>query len=287
MNVATMAMQVRQALTHLNPNEVRQDAATPVTVEIGAPTPEAYAAIERLLVPDTLTREKQAFAMSAIFRAGAGTTQPVLRIYEQSMPHPEGAFLYRPEAPHEVVRAVLAAKPELNLPLARRFPAFRECVSSDIVKNVAKENAMFALATSLPSIVPFLALPVAIGEFASDTAFLTMNQVRMTFLLGAASGHEIGYREQKAEIASIVASAFGWRALARELVGKIPMGGGIIPKAAIAFAGTFVVGSSIERFYRLGYGFSKSEKEAAYVTALERGKAVASAMLEAYRGKKA
>ena len=46
--------------------------------------------------------------------------------------------------------------------------------------------------------------------------------------------------------------AFGWRALARELVGKIPMGGGLIPKAAIAYAGTRVVGLSLERLYRIG-----------------------------------
>jgi len=53
-----------------------------------------------------------------------------------------------------------------------------------------------------------------------------MNQIRMTFMIGAASDHAIGYREQRSEIASIIASAFGWRALARELAGKVPFGGG-------------------------------------------------------------
>ena len=40
--------------------------------------------------------------------------------------------------------------------------------------------------------------------------------------------------------------AFGWRALARELVGHIPLGGGLIPKGAIAYAGTYVVGKGLE-----------------------------------------
>ena len=90
-------------------------------------------------------------------------------------------------------------------------------------------------------------LPWAIGEFASDTAFLTMNQIRMAFLIAAASDRPIGYREQRSEIASIVAGAFGWRALARELVGKVPFGGGLIPKAGIAYAGTFAVGRLPDR----------------------------------------
>ena len=43
----------------------------------------------------------------------------------------------------------------------------------------------------------------------------------------------MGYGEQKTEVASITAGAFGWRAVARELAGKIPLGGGLVPKAAI------------------------------------------------------
>ena len=97
---------------------------------------------------------------------------------------------------------------------------------------------MFGLATmlvtALPDVIPSLIeLPWAAGEFASDTAFLTMNQVRMAFLIAGASDQDVGYREQRAQIAGIVAGAFGWRALARELAGKIPFGGGLIPKAAI------------------------------------------------------
>ena len=78
----------------------------------------------------------------------------------------------------------------------------------------------------------------------------------------------------------IAASAFGWRALARQLVGKIPLGGGLIPKAAIAWAGTFAVGLSLERLYRLGYGFSRAEREAVYKDAYQRGREVAGLLLE-------
>jgi len=107
-----------------------------------------------------------------------------------------------------------------------------------------------------------------------------MNQVRMAFLLAAASDREVGYREQRMEIASIVAGAFGWRALARELAGKIPFGAGLIPKAAIAFAGTYTVGQGLERFYRLGYRLTRRERRAIYQQALEHGRRFVDYLLE-------
>ena len=85
--------------------------------------------------------------------------------------------------------------------------------------------------------MPLISLPWAIAEFASDSAFLTMNQIRMAFMIAGGSDREVGYMEQKSEIAGVIASAFGWRALARELVGKIPFGGGLIAKAGVAYAG--------------------------------------------------
>jgi hypothetical protein len=106
-----------------------------------------------------------------------------------------------------------------------------------------------------------------------------MNQIRMGFLLAAASDRKIGYREQRGEVTSIAAGAFGWRALARELVGKVPFGGGLIPKAAIAWAGTFVVGMSLERLYRLGYGFTRAERKVAYEDAYEHGRQIARMLL--------
>src|SRR5262249_16822137 len=157
------------------------------------------------------------------------------------------AFGFDPANPKRTINEVLRRRPELAVPLGMHILPFRDEVSQRIIKKVAKENALFSLATAIPDIVPFVSLPWAIGEFASATAFLNANQIRMTFLLGATSDREIGYREQKAEIVSIMLGAFGWRAAARELVGKIPMGGGLIPKAAIAYAGTRVVGLSIER----------------------------------------
>jgi hypothetical protein len=177
----------------------------------------------------------------------------------------------------------LQRRADLALPLARHIYPFRAPVVHRIITKISKENAMFAVATAIPDIIPFLSLPWAIGEFASDTAFITANQFRMGFFLAAASDRPVGYREQKAEIASVLVGAFGWRAIARELVGHIPLGGGLLPKAAIAYAGTRVVGMSMERYYRIGYGYTREERRVAYEEALLRGKTVANALLSAVK----
>ena len=143
---------------------------------------------------------------------------------------------------------------------------------------VARENALFALATALPDIIPSLVeLPWAFGEFASDTVFLTGNQIRMAFLIAAAYGKEVGFGSQKGAILSIAAGAFGWRALARELVGKIPLGGGLIPKGAIAYAGTYAVGKSLELYYRGQGTLTRGQRRMLYREALDRGREVAAA----------
>ncbi len=148
------------------------------------------------------------------------------------------------------------------------------------MQDISKENALFAVLSALPNVVPtVLDLPWAVGEFASDTTFITLNQVRMAFLIAAACGRKVGLTEQTTEIASIAAGAFGWRALARELAGKIPMGGGLIPKGAIAFAATYVIGRGIERLHTRGRGYSRRERRALYETAYEKGKRVAKALI--------
>jgi uncharacterized protein (DUF697 family) len=103
----------------------------------------------------------------------------------------------------------------------------------------------------------------------------------MAFLIAAACGKEPGYSQRAAEILSIAASAFGWRALARELAGKIPFGGGIIPKGAIAYAGTFAVGKGLEHYHQAGAPLTRAQRKEVYQAAFERGKSV----VEAFRGK--
>jgi hypothetical protein len=286
MNPARMLLQFRNALGHLNPNEVRELARKPVSIELSASSPQRYEEMANYFAP--AERGGHAASKPNVIDVAPklDVSAPVIRIVEEGMPQPAGSFVYQRNKPEAVVCDILRDYPDLNLALARKYTAFRKPVSEDVIFNVSKENALFSVATSVPALMPLLAAPWAIGEFASDTAFLTMNQIRMAFMLAAAHDETIGYREQKGEIASMFAGAFGWRAIARELIGVIPMGGGIVPKAGIAFAGTYVVGLSLERLYRVGLALTPDQRKQAYRDALERGKTIATDLLHSYKSQR-
>lgn len=272
-------MQLRDAIAHLNPKEVREEAERPFTIQLFAPSPEAYRALESWFAPTEAVTAAKRSQTEAVVRPGADYVNgTAIRVVHEDLPSQPGDFIFRPSNPERVICDILEQHKDLRLALSRKVYPFRQHVAKDIILSVSKENALFSLATAVPSILPLVALPWAVGEFASDTAFITANQIRMSFMLAAASDRTVGYRQQKAEIASLFAGAFGWRAIARELVGKIPMGGGLIPKAAISFAGTYVMGASLERLYRVGYGYTEGERTAAYSEALKHGKEIAAGL---------
>jgi uncharacterized protein (DUF697 family) len=274
--------QIRQAVEQLNPAEVREEAEREVTIRLTATCPEAYTEIEDFLLPPSVSLARRAEVFDRVFRAedpGAPKSGDI-EIYEHGLSRPKGAFVFNPDKPHRLVSEILEQRPDFSLALARMFQAFHPTVTDSIIFRVSEENALFCIATALPDIAPGFAIPWASPQAMSDTAVLSVNQIRMAFLLAAASGRPIGYGEQKTEVAGIVASAFGWRALARELVAKIPLGGGVIPKAGIAFAATYAEGRSLERLYRIGYGATAEERKAAYEDALDRGKQVARALYD-------
>ena len=276
--------QVRNALSRVDPAEVRETAERPVTVRLTALSSAGYAAMEDFLATRAVSRRKRYEMAQWLFRvedAGA-PDQPDIEIVEYGADAPAGAFVFHPGRPGELIRELLERREELGLPLARSFPVFRRPVIDRAIQAVAKENTVFSLMTSLPHLAPNLPLPFQVPAI-SDTAFVTVNQIRMSFLLAAASDRPVGYIEQRTEIAALIASAFAWRGLARWLGGGLPWGGGVIPKAALAYAGTCVVGVSLERLYRTGYGLTREERRLAYGDALARGREVAAAVIDAWR----
>jgi hypothetical protein len=278
--------QIRTAVHQLNPGAVREAAEQPLSIGLEAVSSETLAAMEDFLAPPGLSRRRRLQLFEGLHRIGdPGTPQSFdIVLSEEGLPEAPGAFPFHAEDPKRTVRSILRERGDLRLPLASRFPPFRQPVIHGIIQDVAQENALFALFSALPDVLPnVFALGWAAAEFASDTAVLTVNQVRMAFLIAAASDRPVGFLDQKRQVASIVAGAFGWRALARELAGKIPFGGGLIPKAAISYAGTYVVGLSLERFYRIGYGMTAAEREGVYQEALANGRRFAGWALEARR----
>ena len=275
-----MLKQARAALGMLNPDEVRKRVQKPLHVGLVAASESGYSEMEDFLVPTALVHDDRIERMGQVHRAGDADVPDRVDIvlYQQGLHVPEGAYEFRRNDPESTIAEILHDRDEDALALARQFPALRKPVTDRIIMSVARENALFAIATALPNIVPsMMELPWAFGEFASDTAFLTANQIRMAFQIGAACGNDVGFSNQKGAVLSIIGSAFGWRALARELAGKIPLGEGLIPKGAIAFAGTYVMGKGLQRFAN-GGALSSHESEAVYREALNQGRHIADSL---------
>ncbi len=192
---------------------------------------------------------------------------------EYGIPHPEHFFTFDSVDPRASARSLLQASEDHWLPLARNFGGFRSLVSERLIWKAARENTLFAVTTSLPNVVPAtLLLPWFAGEFASDTLFLTANQIRLSFMLAAIHGHEVGFDIQSVKIGSIMGAAFGWRALARQTVSKLPAGIGLVPKGLIAFAGTYAVGRGLEHWFREGTVMGAEGRRRHFTHAREAGR---------------
>jgi hypothetical protein len=270
--------QARAAFSMLSAAEVRKRAEKPIHFGLVADSSGAYAEMEAFLVPGGSPREERQQRIRQIHRASDAEPpgQVDIVLYEPGISCPEGAFTYHRGDTERTVAEILDEQAELGLALARQFPAFRSAVVEKVIHEVARENALFAVTTALPNVVPnLIELPWVFGEFASDTAFLTANQVRMAFQIAAACGKSVGLGQQKFEVLGIAGSAFGWRALARELVGHIPLGGGLIPKGAVAYAGTYLAGKGLELLHVQNGRHTDEELKALYQRGLERGRAVA------------
>jgi uncharacterized protein (DUF697 family) len=138
----------------------------------------------------------------------------------------------------------------MEVAVGRRLPALRDTVAAKLTRDAAMNALKVAGASAVVDHIPLLG--VVLGAFASGADMFAITGIQMTLMLniGATYGRDPDL-SQMWELLPIVGGGFGWRALARELSGFIPVGGVFI-KAAIAYAGTVVVGEGVAFYYRNG-----------------------------------
>jgi uncharacterized protein (DUF697 family) len=154
------------------------------------------------------------------------------------------------EARERFFAALVRTAPEVALPLGRRHPLVREAVADHLIRDTSRVNAEFAALASLPANIPLFG--GIVGGMA-DIIVLTKNQVLLILKLAGLYGHDLELsRELIIEVMPVVGSAFVWRTTARTLVGFVPPVLGLVPKAIIAYGGTFVIGETARYFYRFG-----------------------------------
>jgi uncharacterized protein (DUF697 family) len=156
-------------------------------------------------------------------------------------------------------RIVRALDDDYLVALAKGYPPFRRAVCEEIIRHNARQNAVVG------------ALPIP----GADMPVMTANQARMVLNIAAAYGEELSM-ERARELLGVLAAGFGLRALARQAVKLVPVGGWAAA-AAIGYAGTIAMGRATILYFERG-GQKVGEKEMAEIRhrALEEGKAFVS-----------
>lgn len=157
-----------------------------------------------------------------------------------------------------------------EIALAASVPAFRPIVAAKLTMDCAMNSLKIAAASAIADHIPVLGLITGSIASAGDTIAITALQMRMLLRIASAYGKKPEFA-RILELLPVVGGGYGWRALAREASGFIPVAG--IPiKAAIAYAGTLVVGQAASYYYETGLKLSPNAIAALYREASERAK---------------
>ncbi len=128
------------------------------------------------------------------------------------------------------------------IPLGRGYPVFRHAVCEKIIHKNARQNAVVG------------ALPIP----GADMPAITANQGRMVLGIAAVYGEEISL-DRARELGGVLAAGFGFRALARQAVKLVPVGGWAA-SGAIGYAGTLAMGRAAILYFERGKKELESEE---------------------------
>ena len=135
-----------------------------------------------------------------------------------------------------VPRVVEALDEEYLITLGRAYPIFRRAVCERIIGKDARQNAVIG------------ALPIP----GADMPAITANQSRMVLAIAAAYDEEISL-DRARELLGVLAAGFSLRALARQVVKLLPIGGWAA-SGAIGYAGTLAMGRAAMLYFERGGG---------------------------------
>jgi uncharacterized protein (DUF697 family) len=133
-----------------------------------------------------------------------------------------------------VPRVVRSLDEDYLVSLGRGYPVFRRAVCDEIIRKNARQNAVIG------------ALPIP----GADMPAITANQGRMVLGIAAAYDAEISLQRAR-ELLGVLAAGFGLRALSRQVVKLVPMGGWAA-SGAIGYAGTLAMGRTAVLYFEHG-----------------------------------
>lgn len=125
--------------------------------------------------------------------------------------------------------------PETRLAFARAFSFIRIPLARELSRATAFQNGAIGAAVFIPG---------------ADMPLMTLNQAKMLLQIAATFGFSLG-RERVKELAVVLLSALGLRAVSRKLAGYIPLMGWAI-KGGIGYSSTLAQGYAATEYFANG-----------------------------------
>ncbi|MFN2449896.1 MAG: hypothetical protein ABR508_08970 [Candidatus Baltobacteraceae bacterium] len=150
----------------------------------------------------------------------------------------------------------------VEIAVGRRLPVLREAVGAKLTRDAASNALKVSLASAVVDHIPVIGLLAGVFASAGDMVAITGIQMMLMLQIEAAYGKDPDV-QRLWQLLPVIGGGFGWRSLARELSGFIPVAG-IAIKGAIAYAGTIVVGEGVTFFYEHGRQMSAADAKAIY-----------------------
>lgn len=186
-----------------------------------------------------------------------------------SAPPPRGQFaeytvgaLTREALRGRVFAHIVEVCKGVEIAVGRCLPPLRETVASKLTRDAANNALKVSLASAVVDHIPVVGLVMGVFASAGDMVAITGIQMMLLLHIEAAYGNDPDM-QRLWQLLPVIGGGFGWRSLARELSGFIPVAG-IAIKGAIAYAGTIVVGEGVTFYYEHGRHMSSGQAKTLY-----------------------
>ncbi len=150
----------------------------------------------------------------------------------------------------------------VEIAVGRNLPMLRDTVAAKLTRDAANNALKVALASAVVDHVPVIGLVLGAFASAGDMVAITGIQVMLMLHVEAVYGRDPDV-QRTWQLLPVIGGGFGWRTIARELVGFVPVAG-IAIKGAIAYAGTIVVGEGVTFLHEHGHTMTKGQAAALY-----------------------
>lgn len=149
-----------------------------------------------------------------------------------------------------------------EIAVGRALAPLRESVAVKLTRDAAGNSLKVAIASAVVDHIPVVGLVLGAMASAGDIVAITGIQIVLLMHIEAAYGKDPDL-QRIWRLLPVIGGGLGWRALAREIAGFVPVAG-IAIKGAIAYAGTIVVGEGVTFFLEHGDHMTKHDAALLY-----------------------